>query len=211
MSSPQLKKNVVALDRTGRDVTLLEGLFSRRSVSPKRMVGPGPDEGELRQIVAAAVTAPDHCALRPWRFIHIHSDALGLLGDVFAEIKARRDPTCSAEALERERARAHAAPVLIAVVARVTVGHPRVRVCEQFMSAGAAMQNMLLCAHALGYGAKIVSGLKVLDPQLAHALNIAADEQLAGFVCLGTQAHAPRKAARPDIDDHLTVWNPRNV
>jgi len=211
MPSPQLKYEAEASTESEINLALLDGLMSRRSVSPKRLVVPGPCEVEVRQIVAAALTAPDHCALRPWRFIQISGAARECLGDTFATIKARRDPSSSPDDLERERARALTAPVLITIVARLTIGHPRVRVCEQHMSVGAAIQNMLLCAHALGYGAKMVSGLKVLDPHLANVLGVGSNEQLAGFICLGTQAQPQRKPARPDVDDHLTIWSPSTV
>lgn len=186
--------------------SLLEGLFARRSISPKRLIEPGPDTDEIRQIVAAALTAPDHCGLRPWRFIHIAGSSRAHLGEVFAAIKARRDADASPEQLERERDRACGVPAMIAIVARLTPDHPRVRVCEQHASVGAAIQNMLLCAHALGYGAKMVSGHKVLDPQLTAALGVQSVEQLFGFVCLGTPIQPASPRTRPSVDDHLSFW-----
>lgn len=186
--------------------SLLDGLFSRYSISPKRLGEPGPNDAEIRQIVSAALTAPDHCALKPWRFIHIPQSEMPVLGDLFASIKARRDPMASLEAIQRERDRAAATPGLIAIVARLRTSHPRVPVYEQYVSIGAAIQNMLLCVHGLGYGAKMVSGLKLQDPAMAKALNVGPWERLIGFLCIGTQSGPQKRRKRPDIADHLSTW-----
>lgn len=185
---------------------LLDGLFSRHSISPKRLGEPGPSDMEIRQIVSAALTAPDHCALKPWRFIHIPQSEMAALGDVFASIKARRDPMASSEAIQRERDRAAATPGLIAIVARLRTSHPRVPVYEQYVSIGAAIQNMLLCVHGLGYGAKMVSGLKLQDPAMVEALNVGPWERLIGFLCIGTQTGLQKRRKRPAVADHLTTW-----
>jgi hypothetical protein len=47
----------------------LRFLLSRSSVAPKNLVAPGPNAEEIRLLAASAITAPDHAALRPWRFI----------------------------------------------------------------------------------------------------------------------------------------------
>ncbi len=187
-------------------ISLMDGLFSRYSISPKRLGEPGPSDTEIHQIVSAALTAPDHCALKPWRFIHIPQSEMRVLGDVFASIKARRDPMASPQALQRERDRAAATPGLIAIVARLRTSHPRVPVYEQYVSIGAAIQNMLLCVHGLGYGAKMVSGLKLQDPAMAEALNVGPWERLIGFLCIGTQINPQKRRRRPDIADHLSTW-----
>lgn len=186
--------------------SLLDGLFSRYSISPKRLGDPGPSDTEIRQIVSAALTAPDHCALKPWRFIHIPKSEMQALGDVFAGIKARRDPMAGPEAIQRERDRAAATPGLIAIVARLRTSHPRVPVYEQYVSIGAAIQNMLLSVHGLGYGAKMVSGLKLQDPAMVEALNVGPWERLIGFLCIGTQCGPQKRRKRPNVTDHLTTW-----
>lgn len=187
---------------------IIASLLSRRSVSSKNLVEPGPNRTEIRQIIAAALTATDHCALRPWQFLSISGTALERLGDVFVAIKKRREPGASEAVLEQERLRAQRAPVLIAVIAKITPNHPRVPVYEQHASVGAAIQNMLLSAHALGYGAKMVSGRKVSEPELITALGLQSHEQLFGFICLGTPMRFTTAKARPNIDDHLDAWVP---
>jgi nitroreductase len=60
----------------------LELLHTRESA--KRLQEPAPTESALEAIFAAAVRAPDHGQLRPWRFIVIRGDARMRFGDVIA-------------------------------------------------------------------------------------------------------------------------------
>lgn len=157
-------------------------------------------------MIAAAVAAPDHECLRPWRFLEISGTAREALADVFAEAKRLRSPGGAAEEVERERARARRAPVTLAVIARLTRDLPKVPVREQYVSVGAAIQNILLSAHAMGFGAKTLSGAKVHDPYLCKALGIRPEEELLCFICLGTPSDAPKQRPRAAVADHLAKW-----
>ena len=66
--------------------------------------------GEIVSMLRAAVAAPDHGRLRPWRFLHITDAGRDALGELFAEAKRRKDPGCSLAELERERDRAAPRP-----------------------------------------------------------------------------------------------------
>lgn len=185
---------------------LLDAILARRSVHPKRLINPGPDAAAIQQIAESAATATDHCGLRPWRLLAITGNSRATLGEVFAKIKLQRQPEVTFAELERERDRARAVPVLLAIISRPTAGHPIVPIVEQYACMGAAIQNILLCADSLGFGAKMVSGRKVRDPRMAYALNISAEEAVFGFVCLGTtHPDAPIKT-RTSIPDTLTYW-----
>ena len=71
--------------------TPLHAITSRRSV--KFLRGPAPKPAELEQILQAAMSAPDHGALRPWRFVVIQGEAIGKLADVALEaVKRSGDP-----------------------------------------------------------------------------------------------------------------------
>src|SRR5690606_36872081 len=93
----------------------LEIVHSRRSIGPKRLAAPGPTPDQLAEIMAAGLTAPDHCLLRPWRFVRIPDAKRSSLADLFAEEKRQTHPGATDAEIEAERARAFNAPVLIAV------------------------------------------------------------------------------------------------
>src|SRR5262249_45079660 len=157
-------------------------------------------------MVAAAVTAPDHQGLRPWRFILIASEARETLAELFLAAKARASPDASPEELQRERERAMRAPTLLAVVARLQRHEPRAEERDQYASVGAAIQNVLLTAHAMGYGAIMLSGRKTRDRELVSGLGLSGQEELMGFICVGTTAGSPPRKKRPDVGEHLIVW-----
>ena len=193
----------------GKNSTLVDALLSRRSVSPRRLSSPGPDDSAICKIVAAAVTAADHGRLRPWRFIVVSGDAREALAETFVQLKQRSNQDLSAAELERERDRARSVPVLIAVVSRLVFDHPVVPVSEQYASVGAAIQNILLCAHGLGFGAKMVSGRKVRDPQLAHEFALDTSEELFGFICVGTAISGTSLKPRVPVREVLSYWHPQ--
>ena len=186
--------------------SFLKCLTGRRSVSPKRLVAPGPTQAEIETMIAAAVTAPDHRQLRPWRFILIADEARTTLSTLFQSAKSRASPDAGPAELERERERALRAPTLLAVVARLQRNEPRVEERDQYASVGAAIQNILLAAHAMGYGAMMLSGRKTRDQGLVTGLGLTGQEELLGFICLGTPTSSAPDKPRPKVADHLSIW-----
>jgi len=64
---------------------------SRQTILPKRLMAPGPDAGQLQQILEAAASAPDHGQLLPWRFVLVPQDARAALATVFGAALLERD------------------------------------------------------------------------------------------------------------------------
>ena len=189
------------------DNRLLPTMLTRRSVSPKRLCGPGPSADELALIVDAAMSAPDHGGLLPWRLIEFAPDRRSALARLFEDEKRRRDPVATADDLARAREHATHAPVVLAFVTR-PARNVLVPMHEQWLSAGAALGQLLLAAHALGYGAIMLSGERCQDEPLRAALGLASHETLAGFVSIGTIAKAPPPAKRAARDRVLSRWAP---
>jgi nitroreductase len=181
----------------------LDLLLTRESAL--KLEEPGPSEADLDRMFASAVRAPDHGRLRPWRFIVIPTDQRERFGDVMADCMRRRDPNASAEALKREREKALRAPVIVAAAARVQKGH-RIPEVEQLASAAAAAQNIMLAAPALGYGAMWKTGDPAYDAAVKETLGLQADDQILGFLYIGTRSGGSSPAARPSARDHVTVW-----
>ena len=123
---------------------LLELMQTRRTTLPKRLVEPGPSDEQLRQCLAAAATAPDHNQLLPWRFVRIPTAQRGRLGDALAQALIERDPDATAEQQAQAREKAARAPELLLLVVDDDRGDPEVDVLERTLSAGCAVQNLLL-------------------------------------------------------------------
>lgn len=185
----------------------LDHLLTRRSVSANSLGEPGPSEAQLTQILTAASRVPDHKKLVPWRFVLFQGAAREAFGKVLAEVCQAEEPDPSAFRLENETKRFLRAPLVIAVISRVTK-NPAAPEWEQILSAGAACQNLLVAATALGFGAQWISEWYAYSNGVREALGLAGNERVAGFVYIGTPKEKPEERERPPLADIVTSWHP---
>jgi nitroreductase len=107
--------------------------------------------------------------------------------------------------LQRERDKAFRAPVIVAVAAKVKKGH-KIPEIEQIASASAAAQTIMLAAPAIGYGAVWKTGAPAYDPVVKTALGLTEDDNIVGFLYIGTQVGGPSPIPRPEARDFVTAW-----
>jgi nitroreductase len=188
------------------DNPIIAFLSARRSVKPDRLVAPGPSAEELETILTIASRVPDHKKLAPWRFIVLEGGARARLGEVLAEacVAAEKEPPSHVR-LETERTRLMRAPLVIAVISRVTV-HRSAPEWEQVLSAGAVCFNLCLAANALGYGTSWITEWIAYNKAVGAALSLADNERIAGFIYVGTPAERPEERERPALSDIVTRW-----
>ena len=183
---------------------MLELLLQRRSV--KLLAEPGPTPQQLDTILTAAVRVPDHKGLAPWRFIVFEGAAREKFGQVLADIlpKEEKEPPSEVR-LDTERKRLTAAPLTIAVVSRVreTPGAPE---WEQVLSSGAACQNLVIAANALGFGCNWVTRWFAYSPGVRAHLGLASEERIAGFIHIGTAMERQPDRKRPDLAEVVTRY-----
>jgi hypothetical protein len=170
----------------------LAQLLGRYSLGTRWMVAPGPSEAELQLAVQAALRAPDHGRLLPWRVVTISAAQRPALAALFEQFA--RDAGKTEQEVADERERAWNGPVLVAWVARIDPDVDKVPPHEQWICVGAAMANFMNAVHLLGYGAKILGGRKCQHPALARAF--CDDRRAAGGLHLHRHAHACTGAAR---------------
>jgi len=173
----------------------IEAMLSRRSVPALRLHEPGPSSAQIDVALDAALCAPDHGALRPWRFVLIHGAARERLAELLAERMQAREPDTVPGKIERLRTQVRTAPLVIAVGARIEPTH-KVPEVEQLLSVGAGVMNLLNAFHAQGYGAIWLTGGNAYDPQIATALGFASAERCLGFVDVGSCEAADRPPPR---------------
>ena len=181
----------------------IEALTTR--ASPAGLVAPAPDSAALDRMLRAAMRAPDHGRLRPWHFIVVDGAARAALGDVLAGALRLRDPDLTEAALAKERAKPMRAPLLVVVAARLRE-HRGVPAIEQIIAAGAAAHNILVAAHALGFGGFWRTGAAAYDERVKHALGLRAVDAIVGFLYLGTPSVATAPAASADVASHVSHW-----
>lgn len=185
--------------------TPIDLLLSRRSV--KFVQAPGPDEQALDRILRAAMCAPDHGRLRPWRFKLIRGEAIGRLADLaFAASEAAGQPVAPEKIANTRRWLAQV-PLLIAIAAYVD--HPQSRVPEEekLLATGAAVTNMLNAAHMLGYGAYWSTGLGTYVEAVPEALGFdPLETRFLGYLAVGTPIDPPAVPARPEPSAYVSEW-----
>lgn len=181
-------------------------LRTRRSGRPRDLVAPGPDSGQLRQILEVAMRTPDHGKLHPWRFVHIPQQAreqFALLLDRAYRHERSEPGRLELEANERF---ARQAPELVAVLF-TPVESVKIPRWEQELSCGAACMNLLHAAHAIGFAAGWVTGWAAASPEVLQALGGKDGDRIAGFIFIGTPAAELEERPRPNFDDVVSTWH----
>lgn len=179
----------------------IEAILTRHSV-PK-VTEQVPSREQIEKLLDAAVRAPTHHLTQPWRFVVLRGGARDDLGAawVAGQEKTGKDTTGLAEKTTR-------APVIICVIERPHLDNPKCVEVEEHYSLGAAMQNILLAAHALGLGAMIRTGPCARFDEVRSYLGVAEDELIAGLIYLGYPApgDAERPMTRRTVAGEITEW-----
>jgi nitroreductase len=120
---------------------------------------------------------------------------------VFADALLERDATATSVQVAQAREKAHRSPVLMLVVVDAQSGDADIDLFERIVSAGCAIQNVLLMATALGFGSALTSG-KALKAQGLRALfALAPGDHALCFISVGTVLAARPARLRPQIGD----------
>jgi nitroreductase len=172
-------------------------LSERRSSKPFHLAAPAPDAHQLAGLLRLAARVPDHGKLSPWRFIVMEGDGAVRAGEALARVLEARGDS-GAETLAAARGTFTRAPLVVTIVSTAGV-HPKIPEWEQVLSAGAVAQNLLLAAHAMGFGGVWLTGWPCYDADARAALGLKPDERIAAFVHLGTQTEAQPERMRPDV------------
>lgn len=188
----------------GLNITLeaLEAIQTRNS-SP-RLTGSVSKEA-LEEMLKAGLRAPDHAQLRPWKILVVEGEGRERLGELFARAKLTAHPEVTAEALAKLKMKPLRAPVILIVAAKITE-HPKVPEIEQLLSAGAVAQNMLIAAHAQGYGAMWRTGEVTFDDVVRQGLGLADNEKIVGFLYVGEVEGRQKTLPEMNLDDFVVHW-----
>jgi len=173
-------------------------------VSENRLTEPAPTQAQREALFQAALRAPDHGWLRPWRFLCIEGQARERLGDLFAKTLSQKAPSASPQALERARSLPLRAPLLVVVIARLH--SPRMPEIEQLLSAGCAAHAIVLVAHAQGIGAIWRTGEMAYEHSVMQGLGLDEQEKIVGFIYLGTVNGERRSPPVLNTADFVDDW-----
>jgi nitroreductase len=183
-----------------------EAIMSRRSIGA--VTDERPERPDIEALLDAAVRAPNHHLTEPWRFIVLAGTARHELGEVMGRRVRRElpnDPRLE-EKVQFEEGRPLRAPVVVTAVYTPST-NPKAVENEDRYSVGAAMQNVLLAAHARGLAGFLRTGAAAADPAVAEHLGLAPGEEVAGFIYLGHPAQEDPPPSKPRTDAaERTTW-----
>lgn len=178
----------------------LELLKTRASSRAQDLAEPAPSDAQLQQMLEIAARVPDHGMMTPWRFIVLSKENRAAVVEKLTKNFRAGNPGAPEQDAEKQKLRFGGSPVIVVVVAR-TAPNPKVPEIEQLLSAGAACMNLLHAANALGFGANWLTGWAAFDASSKEVFGLKDNEQIVGFVHIGTAKAEPFQRPRPKLSD----------
>lgn len=182
---------------------ILRFLQQRNSVS--KLIEPAPNPAQMEEIFRAALRAPDHAWLRPWRFITIAGERRHAFGELLEASLLLRTPDADEAARTKMRNAPLRAPLVVVVVAKLSE-HPKVPLQEQRYSAACAAHGILLAAEAAGFAGIWRTGAPALDRAVMTELGLADNEEIIGFVYIGSREGAAKPIPTLSPSDFVSAW-----
>ncbi|MBC3764313.1 NAD(P)H nitroreductase [Neptunicella marina] len=178
-------------------------LLLHRSSQP-RLHEPAPSGEALENIMQAALRAPDHAALTPWQFIVCTGAGLRKLGDIYETAAIAND--MSEKDIQRASDLPLRAPMVIVAIAKY-VDHPKVPWVEQVASASCSVHAMQMAALAQGFNGIWRTGAYAQMDEVKQALNLAEQDEIVGYLYLGTPATEGPTHPAKDTSQYFTFWD----
>ena len=184
----------------------IEAIKTRRSIGKvKETLVP---ENLVEQVIEAATWAPNRYLTEPWRFFVITGHGRKALAKVMEEIVLESGVDVETEAgkskVLKEKNKPFRAPVIIAVAAEVTENDKVIRI-EELGATYAAVENMLLAAHALGLAAYWKTGKACYNPKMKAFFRLKEKDEVVALVYLGYGDMVKQPAPRKSVKE-VTKW-----
>jgi nitroreductase len=168
------------------------------------LVAPAPSVALLHQAIEAALTAPDHHRLQPWRFLTVQGEARYKMGAVLREALVARGETDEI-VLNKVLGSPLRAPLILICIIKVQ-SHPKVPEVEQILSMGAAVQNILLMLQAQGFSGMWRTGAVTTSALVKQAFGLDEHDIIAGFVYIGSLTRQIAARSPANVEDFLQDW-----
>ncbi|MVP01108.1 nitroreductase family protein [Paenibacillus lutrae] len=186
-------------------MTLAEAIRARRSIG--KVQDTPVDKNIIETILEAGNWAPSHHCTEPWRFFVMTGHGRKVLAEAYADIACEGSDAAGDE-LEALRAKqglkAYRAPLIIAVAVTPSEA-ANVNRREELAAAHAAIQNMLLAAHASGLASIWRSGDPMYHPRMKSAFGLGDESEMVALIYLGYPVNPVHPGKRGSFEDK-TVW-----
>ena len=178
----------------------LDNILKR--VSARELVEPHPTESEMEKVYKAALRAPDHAWLRPSSFIEVKGDGLNKLSNIFLEY-AKNQTDITDQIIQKYKNAPFRAPMIIILV-NTFKEHPKVPAIEQKLSTATAAQNIMLALNTMNYSSIWRTGKLAFNKEIQTKLNLSDDQEILGYLYIGTSIGENKKIPNLDIDDFVS-------
>ncbi|MES2606847.1 MAG: nitroreductase [Pseudomonadota bacterium] len=167
--------------------------------SAPRLTEPAPNQAQLDEILKAALRAPDHGMLRPWKYLIIEGEGRNKLAQMFVDqMKPENE-----ERKQKLLTTPMRAPMIIVAVAAIKEGKKPI---EQVCSVAAAIQNMSVAIHALGFGSIWLTGGPASHAGVKAALGLKESDEIVGYLYVGTPTFTDRPVPQHNLSDFVQRW-----
>ena len=168
--------------------------------SEKKLSAPAPDKHQLTQMFQAALHAPDHGKLRPYRFVVIEEEKMTTFGGLLKS--AVHELNLGEERLKKAENLASRAPMVIGVVAKLDPTIKKVPEWEQLLCSGCAAYAIQLASNALGFKNVWISGPWLDGSDLRQAFQCQSQDKIIGFLMIGSaEDKLEREKKTLNLDD----------
>ena len=207
---------------------LFDAIHGRKSIRRFKET-PIPDE-DITKILDVGRFAPSAHNTQPWSFLVIKNRAM--ITKMADSVRAMADRMLSFAESEKQAQRLLAyrnsyytffekAPVLIAIFMEAHEGKTerllarmgyareevyRLRPMQGLQSVSAAIQNMLLAIHALGYGSCWMTGPLIAQEEFAKLLGYGNDRFIAALLPIGVPDENPAVRNRKPLEAIMKIY-----
>lgn len=217
-----MSENIMDKLINDRSNILLDIIKQRRSV--RNFTSEPVPDNDIKAIVEAAAMAPSATNSQNWRFIAVKSDEKKqeLVSAIEEQIKEYSALIKSQRAYNEFNAYSRfftffaSAPLVIAVI-KTPYTSFSLRIMQRYgispealeaadsQGPSAAIQNMLLASHSLGYGACWMTGPLIAKTKLEKVLDIKEPDSLMALIPIGKTEKQPAAPKRKPIEDIFTT------
>ena len=162
---------------------------------------PGPDGDQLHDILEAAIAAPDHGKILPFRLVTIPDSARKAFTELSLKALHEAIPDADEFGLKKARGKAEQPPCIVALIACLQPNHAKIGLPDQWLTVGCALQNLWLAAESMGFSCGVSSGRLLETSAMRAGFKLTEHEQLVSIIAIGTSKERQAPRDKPKLAD----------
>jgi nitroreductase len=185
---------------------VLDIIRNRKHVGGLVQSAPGPNADQLNAILGAAIAAPDHGKILPFRLVVIPDAERAAFTVLSLAAFQEAIPDADEFGLKKARGKAEQPPTIVALIACLQPEHPKIGLSDQWLTVGCALQNLWLAAESVGFSCGISSGRLLETKAMRDAFELKEHEQLVSIVAIGTAKERQPPREKPALTTVVTSF-----